>query len=254
MGREEGRLTDYNSYKMPFKEKAFYTLICGAGIFLVAYIFYRSFIACALLCTLALFYPRMKTADIIIKRKSELSIQFKDMLYSLSSSLSAGKSVEMAFTDVLRDMSVIYPKDSTDIIKEIECILRRLKMNETIESILFDFAERSHLEDVENFADVFHTCKRTGGNIIEVIKNTSNIISDKIEIKQEIDTLLAQRRLEQRILNAMPVGMVLILTVSAEDYIAPVFSHPAGRAAMTAALLLLALAFYISKRIIDIRV
>ena len=73
-------------------------------------------------------------------------------------------------------------------------------MNENIESILKDFAERSGIEEIQHFADVFGF-KRTGGNLVEIIRTTTRMISERIEIKQEIETSLAAKRQEQRILS-----------------------------------------------------
>ncbi len=245
---------DYSLYVMSAPERIFYISIAALAVFAAAFVFYRSLLLSALLVPLALFYPRLKTADLMERRKRELNIQFKDMLYSLSSSISAGRSVEASFRDVLRDLSVMYPDPRSLIITEVGFIIRRLEMNETIEAVLSDFAVRAGLEDVNNFVDVFITCKRSGGNIIEVIRNSSSIISDKIEVRQEIDTLLAQRKFEQKVLNLVPLFMIALLSVSAADYIGPVFTTAAGRLAMTGAIFLLAAAWFISKRITDIRI
>jgi len=107
-----------------------------------------------ILTPLALLYPKRKTKDIIEKRKSELNLQFKDLLYSISASLTAGKSVETAFKEALNDLCILYPDPDTYIIREVEYIVRRLEMNETIEDALEDLAKRSHLEDIQNFTDV----------------------------------------------------------------------------------------------------
>jgi tight adherence protein B len=190
---------------MSFKERIGYTLLAAVAIYLVAFIFYQNYIISLVVSFAALLYPKIRNKDIIAKRKNELNLQFKDMLYSLSSSLSAGKSVEPSFKEVLKDLSIIDPDSNTFIIKEVEYIVRKIEMNETIEAALEDFAARSHIEDIENFVDVFQTSKRAGGNIVEIIKNTSNIISDKIEVKEEIDTLLASRKFEQKVLAIMPI-------------------------------------------------
>lgn len=251
---ESKTATDYGIYEMTAAEMLLYTSIAAFAIFAVAFVFYRSVLISTLLVPFAFLYPRIKTADLAEKRRRELNIQFKDMLYSLSSSISAGRSVEASFRDVLRDLSVMYPDPRSLIIVEVGFIVRRLEMNETIEAILSDFAGRAGLEDVNNFVDVFITCKRTGGNIIEVIRNSSFIINDKIEVRQEIDTLLAQRKFEQKVLNLVPVLMIVLLSASAADYIEPVFTTGAGRLVMTGAILLLAAAWFISKRIADIRI
>jgi len=72
-------------------------------------------------------------------------------------------------------------------------------------------------------------------------------------MKQEIETLLAARKFEQKILNIMPIGMIFILSMTAQDYIEPIFNTPQGRGAMTVCLLLLIAAFLISNKIMNIK-
>jgi len=246
-------MPDYDTYNMSLKEKVFYTLAASVLIFSMSYIFYRSYVLSLIPVPLALLYPRIKKRRIIAKRKKELNIQFKDMLYSLSSSLSAGRTVEGAFRDVLKDLAVIYPEPSTFILAEVRAIVKRLEMNDSLENALADFAHRARLEDVDNFVSVFNICKRSGGNITEVIKNTSAIINDKIETGQEIDTMLAQRKFEQKVLNAVPVLMILFLSASAPEYMNPVFTTMTGRVTMTVSIALMAAAAFISAKICDIK-
>jgi tight adherence protein B len=252
--KTQNGLPDYGEYIMSFRERLVYTSAAVVFAFVIGFIFYHNVIFSFLLTPFALFYPRIRTKEIIKKRKNELNLQFKEMLYSLSSSLSAGKSVETSFKEVLKDLTVLYPNPDTYIIREAELIVRRIEMNETVESALEDFSQRSHLEDVQNFCDILNTCKRTGGNMIEIIKNTSNIINDKIEIKEEINTLLASKKFEQKVLTAMPILMIVLLSVSAEDYMAPVFDKIVGRIVMTIAIAIIVLGYFLSKKIMNIKV
>lgn len=243
----------YDSYDMSVREKLFYMVIAGIFIFALAFIFYRSVFFSVLMTPLALLYPGIKTKQIIKRRKKELNIQFKDMLYSLASSISAGKTIECAFKEALRDLSVLYPEPATFILVEIQRIISRLDMNETLEHALSEFAERACLEDVNNFVSVMNISKRSGGNIAEIIRNTSAIISDRIEVGQEIDMMLTERKFEQKVLNAVPVLMILLLSASAPEYIQPVFNTAAGRLTMTISIILIAAAWLISSKVIDIK-
>lgn len=249
-----GRLIDYNSYIMSKKERRLSIVIAAAAIFAVGYIFYRNPVISLAVTPFALFYPKYKTKEIIRKRKLELNMQFKEALYSLSSSLTAGKSIETAFKEALKDLSIQYPDPNTYMIRELEYIVRKLEMNETVEAALQDFAARSCLEDIRNFANVLQICKRSGGNLVQVVKNSTEILKDKIEIRQEIDTLLAERRFEQKVLNVMPVLMIFFISMSARDFMQPVFTTVQGNIVMTFAIGLLVAAYAISKKITDIEV
>jgi tight adherence protein B len=246
-------LTDYNTYKMNIYSKILYFIQAAVFIYLFAYMFYRNHLISAFLCIFAGFYPGIKTAVIIRRRKNALSAQFKDMLYCLSSSISTGKPVETSFKDALRDLKVIYPQPEVLIVKEVEIIIRRMEMGETVESAISDLANRSHNDDIENFSSVFKICKRTGGNLAEIMKNTSNIISDRIEISSELETLIAQKKFEQKLLNIIPAFIIIFISVFSKDYIEPVYNTVAGRLVMTVSALLWLTAWLVSSKITDIR-
>lgn len=245
---------DYDVYIMSLKEKIIYVLIAAAALFILGFIFYQNVIISLFVCPFALLYPKMRTKEIIDKRKLKLNLQFKDMLYSLSSSVGAGKPIETAFQDILKDLSIIYPSSDSYIIREIDYIVRRLSMNEPIEDILEDFASRSHLEDIQSFVNVLKICNRKGGNLVEIIRNTSQVINDKIETKNEIETLLSQKRFEQKVLSLMPVALIVLLSLTQGDYMYDVFHTAVGRVVMTVAIIMIGTGYLISKKIMNIKI
>ncbi|MGE5678934.1 MAG: type II secretion system F family protein [Pseudomonadota bacterium] len=245
---------DYDFYSMTGKEMLMCIMGAAIAIFGVAYVFYRSMTISLLLTPLALLYPKIRIREIIRERKTELNLQFREMLYSIASSLSAGKSIELAFGEAGKELLIQYSDPDTLILVELKQITRRIEMNDTVEEALNDLAIRSHLEDMVNFADVFSICKRSGGNLVQVVKNSAEIISEKIDVRQEIEVLLTEKRLEYKVLNIMPVFIVLLLSTGAEEFMAPVFTDPLGRVAVTFSLLLFAAAYFVSKRIMDIGV
>ena len=239
--REDG-LTDYDQYFMGKRERALTIVFAMAVLAAIGYVFYHSLIMCALLSLFGFRFPKIRTA------------QIKDMLYSLSSALSVGKSVETGIRDSLKDLAVIYPDPETDIIAELEYILRGLGMNRTVEEMFGQFAERAHIEDIDNFVDVFVTCKRTGGDLMETMRSTSSAIGEKIETKQEIETMISGKKFEFQILMVLPVVMVVFFTATSGDYMAPVFTEWAGRLAMTVAILFFGAAYVVGSKIMKISV
>lgn len=252
--RKEDFPIDYNFYQMSIKENIFYISIAVIVIFIVGYIFYRSYLLSLIITPLAILYPKFKVKDLIKKRKNKLNLQFQEGLYALSSSISAGKSVEMAFKDSMKDLEILYVDPNTYIIKEFQYIIRKLEMNQTVEKALLDFSKRANLDDIDSFVDIFITAKRTGGNMVAIMRNTSDTIGDKIRIKQEIDTMIAQKKLEHKVLSVIPILMIVFLSWSAPDYMWLVFNTNIGRVLMTITVVLLVVAYFISKKIMDIEV
>lgn len=245
---------DYDLYEMDLKEKLINIIAAILFIVLISYVFYRSIVISLFLTPLAMIYLPIRNKQIIKRRKEDLNLQFKDALYAVSSSLSAGKSIELAFKEALKDITILYPNNNTFIVKELEYISRKIDTNETIESALEDFAGRAHLDDVRCFVDIFRICKRTGGNLVQVIRNTSEIISDKISTKQEILTILAQKKFEQKLLSILPIGMIYLIYSTSPEFMEPIYTQISGKIVMTIALLLLVAAYFISKKVMDIEV
>lgn len=250
---DETKLIDYSTYKMKLKEHIFFFLLAGIILYTISFIFYQNHFISIVFALFAFYYPKLKMKDLIKKRKQDLLFQFKQSLYSLSSALAAGKSVENAFKEASLDLKMLYPDPNTYIIREFDIINRRIENGEAVEHAVTDFAFRADIEDIANFADVFTTGKKTGGDLVEIIRRTSNIIGEKIEIQQEITVLIAQKKFEARLLAIAPFVMVGLISYSSPDYMSPLYQFGIGPVIMTGALILLAFSLWLTKWIMDIR-
>mgnify|MGYP003377437724 FL=1 len=155
-----------------------------------------------------------------------------------------------SFTGAEEDLAVQFTPEA-DIVKEVRLIRIGLDNNIGIEDLLLNFAERSGIDDVRNFANVFATCYKKGGNIKDVIKNTTSIIGDKIEIQMELETMVAGQKNEQNIMLVMPVVFIIVLKSMGGDLID--LKSPIGIISVTAAIAIFILAYFISKRILNIK-
>ncbi|MDP4094489.1 MAG: pilus assembly protein TadB [Bacillota bacterium] len=247
------QVINYNEYNFSKIERLKIISISCALLFLTAYLFFRNIYFCLFLCTFSALAPRFVKRNLIEKRRQKLCVQFKDALYAVSSSLSAGKSAEGAFRDAVNDLRILYPDENCYIIKELELINRKIGMNEPISAVLGEFAARTDIEDIRNFSDVFAICKNTGGNLSEVVKSTYNVINQKLEVKSEIKVIISEQKLSQKVLNIVPFGLLLLLSSSSPDYVEPLYS-PKGHLIMLIVLIFLVVAYLIGSKITDIEV
>ncbi|MGN7383727.1 type II secretion system F family protein [Paenibacillus sp. SAFN-117] len=245
---------DYSVYRLSVQERVMAVVVASGSLYAVGYLFYKQPLISLIMAVLGLFYPKWISRKKMIKRKAELNDQFRQALFSLSSSLTAGKSVESGLAEAVNDLKTLYSNPNTYIIAEFDRMNRKIQNGETIEAVLREFDERADLEDIHNFVDVFVTCKRSGGNLIEVVRRTANIIGEKIEIQQEIAVLIAQKKFESAILSAAPLAVIGLLTISSPDYMAPLYSGLTGPLIMTLCLVLLLGCHWLVKKIMDIKV
>jgi tight adherence protein B len=247
-------LPQYQVYVMKPDELALTLLLAMGVFFAIGMLFYENVVLSAIFSLAGFSYIPIRKRELLRKKKEDLSLQFKDMLYFLSVSLSVGKSFEMALIETQKSMAVIYPDNSCDIMLEIEIMNQRVLMNEPVEKAFYDLALRSEIEDIKNFADVIMISKRAGVNLVEVIKNSTEIIREKIEMRQEIDNLLAAKKLENKILSVMPFAMVIMLKETGSGFMDPLMTTLYGRVVMTIALILVFSGLIIARKIMDIEV
>jgi len=219
----------------------------------VSYTFYKSILAFLILLPAAAAYPYLIRRSLVRKQKQQLLLEFRDALGILSSFLSAGLSTENAFRSSLPELRQLLGPDAM-IVREFQGIVNGFNMQQSLESLLTDFARRSSVDDILSFAEIYSTAKRNGGELVKIIGHTSGIIRDRISISEEILTLNASRQYEQKIMNLVPFLIILYMNVTSPDFFTVLYTTLAGRVVMTVCLGIYLLAIWISGKIMEIRV
>lgn len=140
------------------------------------------------------------------------------------------------------------------IAKEIRLILRKVRMNLTFEDALGDFAARSGLDDVKNFADVFLAARKSGGELMRIITRTAEIIGEKIRIQEEILTATASKRMEQRIMSGIPVLIVIYIELTSPGFFGILYTTLIGRMLMTVCLAVYLASCWLADHFLEIEV
>lgn len=218
-----------------------------------AFLFYRSPIAMALAAVFVPMYLMRKRQTYIRERKLRLQQQFKSGMQMVSGALAAGYSMENAWKNAEKDLERLYGKDS-EFYQELSRMNQKIRMNEPIEQILYDFAIRSGSEDICNFAEIFRYAKRSGGNVTEIIRTTISRMQEKTDIMAEIENAVAAKRAEQKMMNIMLPGILLFITLGSPEYVSSLYHTPFGVLVMSICLTGYLFACRWSERITDIAV
>lgn len=198
-----------------------------------------------------LFVP-VRNQQIIDKNRHKLNSQFRDMLEALTTSIGAGKNVRDSFKSVYDDLKVQYDEDAF-ILKELEIILDGMNNNVDVEELLMDFGIRSGNDDIYSFANVFKISYRKGGNIKDTIRTTHEILNDKMEINEDIETIVTSNKTEQNIMILMPIALIAMIKMMSADFAAN-FVTPVGIISTTVAVIMFVAAYFIGRAILDIKV
>lgn len=246
-------MRDYNDYRYSTGEKAGVILIYLVILALTAYFFYRSFIFFLASLISVPFYLKYHKKTMVEKQKAKLSEEFAEALYSVSANVKAGYALENAFMEARKDMISFYG-DKSLMAEEIVYIGKSLSINRTLETALGDLGLRSGVEDIQVFAKVFETAKRSGGNIKDVIETTAETIKVKADVEKEIKVMTAEKRLDLRIMETVPFFIIAYIGITSRGYFDVLYHNTKGIIFMTACLLIYIMAMIIGLKLVKIDV
>lgn len=246
-----GGQTEYGSYRLSGREWLRYSAQAAAVCAVTAYIFYRSIVAFLFFLPAGILFPLVKKKELIKRRQEELRRQFKEAILILASCLGAGYSVENAFAASLKELILLYGPDGM-ITAEFSYIVSQLRMNRTVETLLGDFAGRSGLEEIRNFAEIFVVSKRSRGELASIVNHTVHVISDRLQVREEILTMTAEKQFEQRIMNLVPYFIVFYIDISSPGFFTQMYETAAGRLVMTGCLAVYCVSCFLSYKILEI--
>lgn len=83
----------------------------------------------------------------------------------------------------------------------------------------------------------------------EIIRNSATLIGRRIELRQELRSLLAGKRMELNIMKVMPFGILLYISISTPGYFDPLYHNVFGVAVMTGCLAVYLAAYVMSEAV-----
>lgn len=241
-------------WRQDIKKKEYLCAGVGASLLCVGagYLFYHSVAACLLLIVLGMFpCLYMWEQGRIKKKQEEFQVQFQEGLRYLSSALRAGYSVENAMKEMYKEEMKMFVKGGV-FINELDYMQKQLKLRIPVEQVWKECSERTKMEDVENFAQIFSVAKRSGGNLIEIIQSTISQIQVKQKVQREIEVMAAGKRMEFRIMSVIPAAIIGYMCLCFPDFMQILYKQTAGRALMTICLVLYAGAYLWGRKMLNV--
>ena len=205
---------------------------------------------------LGIYGERLYAKQQIKKRQKQLRLQFKEFLEIISISVSggAGRSLENAITDSVHDLETIYNADA-DIVREIRLIVNDYhRAGIPMVNGFRELGERSEVDDILSFATIYQTIEGKASDYGFIINQTHDIIQDKVEITQEIETSITSAKSEAYMMLILPIAMIAIMSVMGSDFMESLYTTLIGRGAATIGVACTLVSFVIATKATDIEV
>lgn len=243
--------TVYDSYTLSFREMLLCLMKSAAVTGAFAYMFYQSWLGFLAWPAAAYLGIRRDVAVKIKQRKDRLALQFKDTILAVTAGMQTGHSAENAFLEAEGEIRSLYGKES-EMAQELALVRKGLKNAVPLEKLLLNLGERSCVEEIRDFTEVFSAAKRLGGNLKEIIQRTARLTQQRMEVDREIKTALAAKKYEQKVMLLIPFLLFGYMKLTSPGFFDMLYFNPAGVLVMTACLLLYLTAYFLAEKIMDI--
>ena len=245
-------MRDYKVYPYSKKELLQYSAMGMAGAFFILYLFYQSVLVCLPLSLAgAAAFLKHQKGQLAEKAKWQLMVEFKDAMDSMVSALTAGYSMENAVSEAYRDLQLMYGRE-TALLGELKNMEQKLRLKYPLDELLLDLGRRSGEEDILTFAQLYATARKSGGNLVKVMKRTADNIGEKMEIQREIQTMIAGKKMEALCMTVIPLLIILYMQIFSPGFLEPLYQGLSGRLIMTGALLVYGAAVLWSRSLMKI--
>ena len=246
-------LQDYRRYRLTAKDRLQAVSTAAIGSVVISILFYNCIWGILIMPILFLVIKRRKEKEATKKRQEEITRQFLDAIRVVSSALFAGFSMENAWIEAQKEIENLYGEKSI-LYSEISKINRKVAMSVPIEGLILDFATRTGVEDILSFAEVFRFAKRSGGDMVKIIDTTVRHMKEKQETMQEIEILIAAKRMEQKVMGVIPIFILAYLRLTSDGYLDILYGNSVGIIFMSCALGAYLFATYMAEKIMNITV
>jgi len=251
--KKAASVPDYSRCASNAPDHALAFLLGFVAGFFVLFIFYKllplSIIGGAAAGTVNVFSAARSS---VAKRKLKLRLQFFDLLEAMSVAIRAGSTLLKSLQSAREDLVLIYPADS-DIIVELDTIIGRFHNAVPMSVSFSDLAERSGLEDIKSFATIYATIEGKSGKTDEIVRETQQIIADKMEIEMEIDTLMTAAKAEVNIMLLMPIVILGVIGYAGAGFMDAIYTTGGGRVVSTGGLIVFVLSFMMARKYSNVK-
>jgi tight adherence protein B len=203
-----------------------------------------------LICVLALAVPWGTWVWVRVNRDRQRQLfadQLPDMLQGAASAIRAGHGLVGAFAVVADDA----PEPSRS---EFLRIVADEQLGVALDDALRVVQVRMVSSDVQQIALVAQIQREAGGNMAEVLDRVTEALRQRAELRRMIRGLTAQGRMSRWVVSALPVVLLLAMTVIVPDFSKPLFTTGWGIVALLVALTLMVIGSLVIKRIVDFKV
>lgn len=202
----------------PAKVLSLVTILTALVAFMVGFSTY-SVISTVFASAICIVIPFMAISRMRAKRSEKLLSQLPDAFDLISRMMRAGQPFPQA-------MQVTANEADVPLAEEFSYCCDQQRLGLSADAALRDLARRSGLLEIRIFVLAVLVQRQTGGNLADLLENLAMIIRDRYRIRGIISALTAEGRAQAYVLLALPIVILIGMTLINPDYVSELYARP----------------------------
>jgi tight adherence protein B len=178
---------------------------------------------------------------------NKLENQLEETLTLTSNSLKAGFGL-------LQSLDLAAQQLEPPIAAELKRTLHDINVGSSTEDALLALDDRAGSYDLDIVITAILIQRSVGGNLAEILQTVAHTMRERARIRGHIRAVTSQQRMTGYILGVLPIAIMGILFLIANDYMMPLFTTIAGQVLLVGAGIMEFLGILLIRKILAIEV
>lgn len=213
---------------------------------LLLYTFTEDVVRSSVLVLIGIAAPPIYLMFSISRRRAIFEAQLGDALMILSNALKAGFSFQQALGSVSRNLP-------DPIGGEFAVAVREQQLGADLETTLMSIADKMKSMDLKLLTTAVVVQQKVGGNLSEIMDTIAQTVRDRQAVARMVKTITAQGRISGIVVGALPIFLLIAITMLNAAYMNPLFKTDLGRIILVICAFMEISGFLIIMKIVDVK-
>ena len=190
--------------------------------------------------------PRWMLGFMISRRHKKFGAEFPNAIDIIVRGIKSGLPVN----DCLKMIAKEAPEPlRTEFQKVVESVGVGSSMDQALEKMF----ERTPTPEVKFLGIVMAIQQKTGGNLAEALSNLSTVLRARKLMTEKVKAMSGEAVASAFIIGSLPPGIMAVVSVTAPNYIAPMFSDPRGHIMLLGAAIWMGSGIFVMRKMINFK-
>lgn len=226
------------------KTITYLTITALAIVFLLAFWISGSVVMSALIAALVIYAPGMLFRYLKEKRMEKLEAQLTDALELLADAVKSGQSLIQSIESVSVHMAA-------PVSQEFGLMVKEYNLGVPLDQVIRNARDRIKSKNLALATSALIVSREKGGNLSQTLRTISDAIREIHRLEEKIKTSTAEGRKSARTMSMMPFLLGFMLYFMDPAGFSLLFVDPLGNLILFISLVLIGIAFFWARKIVN---